>query len=239
MEIQQGRDPRQKSAPAMPPTRRVVCTLRLHPHCTFWLIRRGFPGRTFSPAKTNNPEPPDETLDKGMLGPRASAPPHRHRRIMTTQSTNLRSGEVRRIYDVLETLFRHEEALGTAALYTEQGTPLPAEIDTLEGKNETRVFWRETMDTGLREATLNIVVVDRNADAVVGIGHYRLTGAEVVAVVGAVSGHDAEGAGSCMQIESQVCCSHGIGEDACGQVRRSRSTQSSTAGVLSSMLPVM
>ena len=46
----------------------------------------------------------------------------------------------------------------------------------------------------------------------------------LVAVVGAIGGHDAEGAGSCMQIESEVCCSHGIGEDACEQVWRSRSS---------------
>lgn len=95
---------------------------------------------------------------------------------MTTQATNLRTGDIHRIRDVLKTIFRHGNAADVVDLFPKHGPLLSTEIDTVDDSNEIRVFWREPADTGIREATLDIVVVDRHEDAVIGVGQYTLTG---------------------------------------------------------------
>ena len=52
----------------------------------------------------------------------------------------------------------------------------------------------------------------------------------LVALVGAVRGHHAEGRGICMQAESEVCCSH---EGACGGLKEPIHSNIATTGVLS------
>lgn len=96
---------------------------------------------------------------------------------MTTQATPLRTADIRRISEVLETLFRQGDDAGRDDLYTEHGARLRTNIDATKNTNEIRVFWREATGTGIRDATLDVAVIDRHGDTVIGVGQYLLTGA--------------------------------------------------------------
>lgn len=97
--------------------------------------------------------------------------------MMTNQATHLRAADIRRISDVLEAICRRGSAPDADDRHTAHGMHLPTGIDAIEGDREIRVFWQEAMGTDLREATLDVVVVDHHDDAVIGVGPYLLTGA--------------------------------------------------------------
>jgi len=96
--------------------------------------------------------------------------------MMRAQTSPLRAADIRRVSEVLETLFRQEDDTEVRDLYTEDGARLRTNNDATESTNEIQVFWREVADTGPRKATLDIAVVDRHVDAVIGVGQYLLTG---------------------------------------------------------------
>ena len=92
---------------------------------------------------------------------------------MITQTADVRSA-IREADDAFEATFGRGDAAGMAALYTEDGMLLPTGSDFVKGRAAIRAFWQGAMDMGLTEARLEIVEVERQDDAVIEVGRYRL-----------------------------------------------------------------
>jgi uncharacterized protein (TIGR02246 family) len=70
------------------------------------------------------------------------------------------------------------DAMGLAALYTENGQVLPPNSDFVTGRQAIQTFWQAVMDMGIKEAKLEIVEVEGHGDTAIEISTFALLGAE-------------------------------------------------------------
>ncbi len=71
--------------------------------------------------------------------------------------------------------FRRGDAATVAALYTEDATLLPPNLDTIKGKQGIEVFWAGAMQMGIKAVVLSTVDLIGMGDFVCEIGKYQLT----------------------------------------------------------------
>ena len=71
--------------------------------------------------------------------------------------------------------FNNGDAAGVAAYYTEGARLLPPNAEMITGKQGIQAMWQHMMDTGVKEAGLEILELEAMGDkAVCDIGKYRL-----------------------------------------------------------------
>jgi ketosteroid isomerase-like protein len=73
--------------------------------------------------------------------------------------------------------FRHGDAAGLAALYTEHGQLLPTQSEVIEGKLGIQSFWQGVMDMGITAAHLETLEAEDHGDTAHEVGQYTLEGA--------------------------------------------------------------
>jgi uncharacterized protein (TIGR02246 family) len=71
--------------------------------------------------------------------------------------------------------FLRGDSAAIASLYTTDATLLPPGSPMLRGTSAIQAFWQTAMDTGVKEARLETVNLENNADFVHEIGRYTLT----------------------------------------------------------------
>ena len=71
--------------------------------------------------------------------------------------------------------FLRADSAAIASLYTTDATLLPPGSPMLRGTSAIQAFWQTAMDTGVKEARLETVNLENNADFVHEIGRYALT----------------------------------------------------------------
>jgi uncharacterized protein (TIGR02246 family) len=71
--------------------------------------------------------------------------------------------------------FHQGDAAAVAALYTEDATLLPPNLDTIKGKQGIEAFWAGAMQMGIKEVVLSTVDLIGMGDFVCEIGKYKLT----------------------------------------------------------------
>jgi uncharacterized protein (TIGR02246 family) len=74
--------------------------------------------------------------------------------------------------------FRQGDAAGLAALYTETGQLLPPNAGTLAGREAIQAFWQVVLDSGVKEARLDIVEVADHGDRAVEVSTFTLYGVD-------------------------------------------------------------
>ena len=71
--------------------------------------------------------------------------------------------------------FHNRDAAGVAAYYTEGARLLPPNAEMITGKQGIQAMWQHMMDTGVKEAGLEILELEAMGDkAAYDIGKYRL-----------------------------------------------------------------
>ena len=73
-------------------------------------------------------------------------------------------------------VFSRGDAVGLAALYTENGQVLPPNSDFVTGKQAIQTFWQALFDMGIKEAKLEIVEVEGHGDTAIEVSKYTLQG---------------------------------------------------------------
>ena len=74
--------------------------------------------------------------------------------------------------------FNQGDAVGMAALYTEDGQILPPNGDFVSGREAIHKFWKSLMDMGIKKAKLEIVEVEGHGDTAIEVSKYTLYGAD-------------------------------------------------------------
>jgi len=84
---------------------------------------------------------------------------------MAIEEANLKFGE----------LVRQGDAAALAALYTDDATVLPPDIDMIQGKQEIEAFWSQGLQMGIKDAVLTTVDVFGSGDLAYEVGKFALT----------------------------------------------------------------
>ena len=74
--------------------------------------------------------------------------------------------------------FGKGDAAGVAALYTENGQILPANVGVITGREGIGGFWQAVMNMGIKSARLETVEVEEFGETAWEIGKYTLCGAK-------------------------------------------------------------
>jgi uncharacterized protein (TIGR02246 family) len=74
--------------------------------------------------------------------------------------------------------FRQGDAAGLAALYTETGQLLPPNAGVMSGPEAIQAFWQAILESGVKEAQLEIVEVSDHGDTAVEVSQYKLFGSD-------------------------------------------------------------
>ena len=74
--------------------------------------------------------------------------------------------------------FGKGDAAGVAALYTEKGQILPANVGVISGREGIQGFWQAVMNMGIKSARLETVEVEDFGETAFEIGKYTLCGAK-------------------------------------------------------------
>lgn len=74
--------------------------------------------------------------------------------------------------------FSQRNAVGMAALYTENGQVLPPNGDFVFGKEAIQTFWKALMDMGIKEVKLDIIEVEGHDNTAIEMSTFGLYGDE-------------------------------------------------------------
>jgi uncharacterized protein (TIGR02246 family) len=77
------------------------------------------------------------------------------------------------------TAFNQSRASGVAGCYTEDAQILPANVDSIAGRENIQGFWQAVMDMGIKTARLETVELDIvGGETVIEVGKYTLLGGQ-------------------------------------------------------------
>ena len=75
--------------------------------------------------------------------------------------------------------FNQGRASGVAGCYTEEAQILPANVDSIAGRENIQGFWQAVMDLGIKTAKLETVELDVvGGETVIEVGKYTLLGSQ-------------------------------------------------------------
>ena len=73
-----------------------------------------------------------------------------------------------------ESAFKRTDATAIAELYTTDAKLLPPNMEMMRGKEAARAFWQGAIDMGCKEASLEIMEIEKLGEMVLEIGKYTL-----------------------------------------------------------------
>ncbi|GAB3542417.1 hypothetical protein GCM10027443_43230 [Pontibacter brevis] len=91
----------------------------------------------------------------------------------TANATEIRS-EIERANQKFMEAFRRQDAAGLAALYTENGTVMPPNHETVEGQEQVKDFWQTVMNMGIKSVKLRTGEVEQHGDTAIEVSQATL-----------------------------------------------------------------
>ncbi len=89
------------------------------------------------------------------------------------QSTKIHS-DIAAANDAFMAAFKQGDAAGLAALYTEDAQVLPPNANFINGQQAIQGFWQALFDTGIKEAKMEIVEVEKHGDTATEVSKFKL-----------------------------------------------------------------